>query len=215
MPISVLLVDDHAIVREGLRRLLEDYPEIKVVGEATDGNEALRMVRQLKPDVVLMDLSMPGLDGLEVTKRIVDEGLESRVLILTMHANEHYAVRLLRAGAHGFAGKGIASEELAEAIGKVSRGRRYLPAALMDAVPLSYGSKVGGASPLETLSDREFQVLKLLTDGLSGSEIGEKLHLSVKTIDTYRARLLAKLDLSSTAELIRFALRHGVVENTW
>jgi len=213
--ISVLLVDDHAIVREGVRRLLQDFGQIKVVGEAAEGHEALRMVRELKPDVVLMDLSMPGLDGLEITKRIIDEGLNSRVLILTMHANEHYAVRLLRAGVYGFVGKGVASEDLAKAIVKVAQGRRYVPEALLDAIPMSFSGKTTNDSPLEGLSDRELQVLKLLAEGRTGREIAQILYLSVKTVDTYRGRLLAKLELASTADLIRFALRHGVIENAW
>jgi len=205
--ISVLLVDDHAIVREGVRRLLQDFGQIKVVGEAAEGHEALRMVRELKPDVVLMDLSMPGLDGLEITKRIIDEGLNSRVLILTMHANEHYAVRLLRAGVYGFVGKGVASEDLAKAIVKVAQGRRYVPEALLDAIPMSFSGKTTNDSPLEGLSDRELQVLKLLAEGRTGREIPQILYLTVKTVDKYRRRLPSKLELASPATRSRLQLR--------
>ncbi len=216
MTCKVLLVDDHAIVREGLRWLLKDCPQITVVGEAADGHEALRMAKQYEPDVAVMDLSMPGLDGMEVTKRLEQEGLGTRVVILTMHANEHYAMRLLQAGAHGFLGKGAGSDELVKAICKVASGGRYLPESLAEAIPLIYTRKKDtAASPLESLSYRELQVLKLLAEGHRSREIGRKLNLSVKTVDTYRARLLLKLDLESTADLIRFALRHGVIESTW
>jgi DNA-binding NarL/FixJ family response regulator len=212
--ITILLADDHALVREGLCRLLQDYPDLKVVGEASDGQETLRLARQLQPDVILMDLSMPELDGIEATKRIVDEGLKSRVMILTMHANEEYAVRVLQSGARGFVGKGAPSQEVIEAIRKIAAGGIFLPATLSEALPKRYIRK-GEESPLETLSDRELQVLKRLAEGRTGREIAQDLHLSIKTVDTYRARLLAKLELSTTADLIRFALRHGVIQDTW
>ena len=213
--IKILLVDDHALVREGLRRLLQDYADLEVVGEASDGQEALRLTHQVSPDVILMDLSMPGLDGIEATKRLVDEGVKSKVVILTMHATEEYAVRVLQAGARGFVGKGAPSQEVTEAIRKVAAGGCYLPVALAEALPRRYGRKGTEDSPLETLSDRELQVLKRLAEGRTGKEIAHDLHLSPKTVDTYRARLLTKLELSTTADLIRFALRHGVIQDTW
>lgn len=212
--ITILLADDHALVREGLRRLLQDYPDLKIVGEANDGQETLCLARQLQPQVILMDLSMPELDGIEATKHIVDEGLQSRVLILTMHANEDYAVRVLQAGARGFIGKGAPSQEVIEAIRKVAAGGIFLPSALAEALPKRYIRK-GENSPVETLSDRELQVLKRLAEGRTGREIAQELHLSIKTVDTYRARILAKLELSTTSDLIRFALRHGVIQDTW
>jgi len=212
--ITILLADDHALVREGLRRLLQDYDDLKVVGEASDGLETLHLARQLQPNVILMDLSMPELDGIETTKRINEDGLTSRVMILTMHANDEYAVRALQAGARGFIGKGAPSQEVIEAIRKVAAGGIFLPSALVEALPKRYSRK-GEKSPLETLSDRELQVLKRLAEGRTGREIAQELHLSIKTVDTYRARLLTKLDLSTTADLIRFALRHGVIQDTW
>lgn len=216
MPISVLLVDDHAVVREGLRRLLSDYPEIQIVGEAADGHEALRQVRKLSPDVAVVDLSMPGLDGIEVTKLISKEEPKTRVIVLTMHANEDYATRLLHAGARGFIGKGAPGRELASAILKVANKGTYLPPDILEALPHRMAtSSAGQASPVQALSDRELQVLKLLAEGNTGREIGEQLHLSVKTVDTYRARLLSKLGLETTSDLIRFAIRHGVIENAW
>lgn len=216
MPISVLIVDDHAVVREGLRRVLSDYPEIHIVGEAADGHEALRQVRKLSPDVAVVDLSMPGLDGIEVTKLISKEEPKTRVIILTMHANEDYATRLLHAGARGFIGKGAPAGELASAILKVANKGTYLPPKILEALPHRIATSASGqASPVQALSDRELQVLKLLAEGNTGREIGEQLHLSVKTIDTYRARLLTKLGLETTSDLIRFAIRNGVIENAW
>jgi DNA-binding NarL/FixJ family response regulator len=215
MACKVLLVDDHAIVREGLCRLLKDSPGISVVGQAADGHEALRLAKKHAPDVVVLDLSMPGLDGMAVTKQLAQECPATRVVILTMHCNEHYAIRLLQAGAHGFLGKGACGDELLKAIYKVASGGRYLPVHLADAIPLIYARKKPALAPLESLSDRELQVLKFVAEGFTGSEIGKQLNLSVKTVDTYRARLLVKLELQSTADLIRFALRHGVIDSPW
>lgn len=216
MPISVLLVDDHAVVREGLRRLLSDYSEIHIVGEAANGHEAMRKVQTLSPEVVVMDLSMPGLDGIEVTKLIAKEKPKTRIIILTMHANQDYATRMLQAGAHGFIGKGAPGGELAAAILKVANKGTYLPPEMLETLPHRMASSAAGQnSPVQALSDRELQVLKLIAEGNTGREIGEQLHLSVKTVDTYRARLLVKLGLETTSDLIRFAIRHGVVENAW
>ena len=216
MPISVLLVDDHAVVREGLRRILADYPEIQIVGEAADGHEALRQVRKLSPDIAVVDLSMPGLDGIEVTRLISKETPKTRVIVLTMHANQDYATRLLQAGAVGFIGKGAPGSEIAGAILKVANKGTYLPPDLLETLPHRMAAGSGEyASPVQALSDRELQVLKLLAEGNTGREIGEQLHLSVKTVDTYRARLLAKLRLETTSDLIRFAIRNGVIENAW
>lgn len=213
--IKVLLADDHALVREGLHRLLDDCGDMEVVGEACGGQEALRMLRQLEPDVVVMDLSMPDLDGMEATKQIARENLKAKVLILTMHVNEEYAVRLLQAGAHGFVGKGAASQEVVGAIRKIAAGGSYLPPTLSEGLPKRYIRRGAGLSPLGGLSDREVQVLKRLAEGHVSREIAQDLHLSTKTVDTYRARLLAKLDLRTTADLVRFALRHGVIEDAW
>jgi two-component system invasion response regulator UvrY len=215
MPISVLLVDDHAVVREGLRRILADYPEIQIVGEAADGHEALRQVRKLSPDVAVVDLSMPGLDGIEVTNLIAKEEPKTRVIVLTMHANQDYATRLLHAGAVGFVGKGAPGSEVAAAILKVANKGTYLPPDLLETLPHRMVGSGRQASPVQTLSDRELQVLKLVAEGNTGREIGEQLHLSVKTVDTYRARLLVKLGLETTSDLIRFAIRNGVIENAW
>jgi DNA-binding NarL/FixJ family response regulator len=213
MAYRVLLVDDHAVVREGIRRLLEECRDIHIVAEASDGDEAIRMARTLLPDVAVIDLSMPGRDGIEVTRMLASELPKIKVLILTMHANEDYALRLLQAGACGFVGKGVTSSELLAAVLKVAHGGSYLQPALLETLPQRIATGALHASPVQSLSDRELQVLKMLAEGHTGREIGGCLHLSVKTVDTYRARLLAKLRLQTTADLIRFALRHGVIED--
>ncbi|HLW72292.1 MAG TPA: response regulator transcription factor [Candidatus Binataceae bacterium] len=217
MAFKILLADDHPIVREGVRRLFADSRELRVVGEARDSHEALRLARKLRPDVALIDLSMPGLDGIELTRELLIEQPELKVIVLTMHANEEYAVRALQAGARGFIGKGIAGEELTAAVLKIAGGGTYLPPALLENLPrrLAASGKGVGAGSLADLSDRELQVLKLLAEGRTGREIGETLHLSVKTVDTYRARLLAKLGLKTTADLIRFALRSKLIDDAW
>ena len=213
--ITVLLADDHAIVRQGLRRLLEDCHDMEIIGEAGNGQEALRLLRQLEPDVVVMDLSMPSLDGIETTKQIVSEKLKTRIVILTMHATEEYAMRLLQSGAHGFVGKDAFGEDVVKAIRQVARGDYYVPPSLSQNLPKRYAHDQGTTPPLQTLSDRELQVLKRLAEGKTLREIAEELHLSVKTIETYRARLSAKLELKTTADLTRFALRCGVIADAW
>jgi two-component system, NarL family, invasion response regulator UvrY len=215
MTYKVLLADDHTIVREGLRRLLEDDKEMQVVGEAGDGHETLRMARKLLPDVVVMDLSMPGLDGIETTRMLAKETPRVNVLILTMHADRVYAMRLLQAGARGFVSKGTSGQELLSAIRKVATAKVYLPPALAETLPYRYANTDTLVNPLEALSDRELQILKGVAEGRTGREIAQDLHLSIKTVDTYRARVLDKLGLETNADLIRFALRHGVIENVW
>ncbi|HVN91010.1 MAG TPA: response regulator transcription factor [Candidatus Binataceae bacterium] len=212
---KVLLADDHVLVREGVRRLLEDTGEIRVVGEAGDGHEALRLAQKLDPEVAIVDLSMPGLDGIELTRAFTQEMPKVKVIVLTMHANQEYAVRVLQAGARGFIGKGTDGNELTAAVLKVARGGTYLPPDLLDSLPERFASNKGVEDPVAALSDRELQVLKMLAEGRTGKQIGQSLHLSVKTVDTYRARLLSKLGLETTADLIRFALRHKVIENAW
>lgn len=213
--ITVVLADDHLLVREGLRNLLERTGDITVAGEAGDGQAALRLIRELQPDVAVIDLAMPGLDGMEVTKSIIVEDLKTRVLVLTMHATEEYAVRLLQAGARGFLGKGASGQEVAQAIRKIAAGKHYLPAELTQKLTVRPMASHVATSPLQTLSDRELQVLKRLAEGRSSREIAQDLHISVSTVDTHRARLLMKLDVNSTTDLIRFALRHGVIDGTW
>jgi two-component system invasion response regulator UvrY len=210
--IRVFIADDHAIVRGGIRRILEDRKDIQIVGEAADGQEAIQKVREAAPHVILLDISMPGMDGLDVTKQLKAIDPEVRILILTMHAEEQYAPRLLRAGAMGYVTKHAAPEELVEAIHVVHSGRRFISPTLAENLAWRYLGDKADLRPVECLSDRELQVLCLLAKGNTNQEIAEFLHLSVKTIDTYRGRVLEKLSLRNNAELTLFAIRNGLIE---
>ncbi len=213
--ITVLIVDDHGLVRDGIRRLLEDCPDIEVVGEAREGQEAVRLAQELQPTVVLMDLSLPGMDGIEATKRILAAGIKTRVLMLTMHANEEYALRVLQAGAHGFVVKEDPSQELVTAIHAVAANGTYVSPAISKRLPTRITQEQDRPNVLAALSDRELQVLKRFAEGFTTGQIARDLYLSVKTVETYRARLLDKLGLQTTVDLIRFALRNGVIEDLW
>lgn len=213
--ITVLIVDDHGLVRDGIRRLLEDCPDIEVVGEAREGQEAIRLAQELQPTVVLMDLSLPGMDGIEATKRILAAGIKTRVLMLTMHANEEYAMRVLQAGAHGFVVKEDPSQELVTAIHAVAANSTYVSPAISKRLPTRITQEQDRPNVLAALSDRELQVLKRFAEGFTTGQIARDLYLSVKTVETYRARLLDKLGLQTTVDLIRFALRNGVIEDLW
>lgn len=210
--IKILIADDHQLVRVGIRRLLEEEKDFKVVGEAADGKDAVELTKKLNPDVILMDVAMPGMDGMEATKRLVKKRKEpSKIVILTMHADEHYAARLLRMGASGYVVKDAAPAELAEAIRTVNDGKRFVSATLREALALRVVDGLGD-EPMDLLTDREFQVLGRLASGATNREIAAELNVSVKTIDAHRLNLLAKLGLRNNAELTKFAMRHGVVQ---
>lgn len=209
--IRVAIADDHALVRQGLHRILAAEVDVRVVGEAQDGEEALRLVRATHPDVLILDLSMPGKDGLEAIREIRAQGVHTRVLVLTMHNEEHYALRTLRAGAHGFLYKGADSEELVRAVRAVARGVPYMPPEIERAFAEKFVHPEE-ADPAERLTDREFQVLRLLAQGLTNREIAAELGIRIKTVDSHRRRVLKKLGLRNNAELTRFAIRHGLVE---
>ncbi|HOQ88360.1 MAG TPA: response regulator transcription factor [Phycisphaerae bacterium] len=210
--IKILIADDHQLVRVGIRRLLEDEKDFKVIGEAADGKEAVELAKKLNPDVILMDVAMPGMDGMEATKRLVKKRKDpAKVVILTMHADEHYAARLLRMGASGYVVKDAAPAELAEAIRTVNDGKRFVSATLREALALRVVDGLGD-EPMDLLTDREFQVLGRLASGATNREIAAELNVSVKTIDAHRLNLLAKLGLRNIAELTKFAMRHGVVQ---
>lgn len=213
--VRVAIVDDQDLIRIGLRCILSAYRNIEVVGLAGNGQEAVRLVRQEQPDVLLMDLSMPGMDGIETIKHIVAEGSETGIILLTMHSAEEYAARAFQAGAQGFLSKTISEEELLKAIYTVADGECYIPAELSKALSQRYIRRGAYTSPIELLSDRELQVLKHLAEGHRSKDIAKQLHLSVKTIDTYRARLQDKLDLHTMADIVRFALRARVIEDVW
>jgi two-component system response regulator NreC len=211
--IRILLVDDHLVLRAGLKALLDAETDMRVVGEASTGEEAIEKSKTLRPDVVVMDLSMPGMGGLEATRRIA-EGGAARVLVLTMHSEEEYLLPVLEAGGSGYVKKTSADEDLTNAIRTVARDEVFLyPNA---AKLLLQGFRVRGEDdqpdPLEKLTERERDVLAMTAEGYSSSEIGEKLFISPKTVDTYRSRIMEKLGLHHRSELVRFALNTGLLK---
>lgn len=210
--IKVLLADDHSIVRAGLRRIVEESGKIVVIAEASDGNEAIKKVQETLPDVVVVDISMPGMDGLEVISQLRSYYPDLPILILSMHEEEQYVVRAIGAGARGYITKRSAPQELVNAIRRVYEGGRYLSDSAAELLALRLGRGTSGMSSLDTLSNREIQVLRCLSLGKTNSEIAEIYHISIKTVDTYRARLLRKLNLRNNAELSRFAIQNGLVE---
>ena len=211
--IQVLLADDHPIVRKGLRALLEGEAGIEVIGEAEDGREAVQKTQELLPDVVLMDLSMPALSGLEATRQIKKRFPEVKVLVLTRHANEEYVFQILRAGASGYVVKKAAPTELMLAIKAVYQGDSFLSPAISRPVIEEYIRKAEAMTEdrYDRLTDREREVLQLIAEGHSSREIAELLHISEKTVRSHRANLIDKLDIHSTAELTQYAMRKGVV----
>jgi len=210
--IKVLLADDHSIVRAGLRRIIEESGEMEVVAEAADGMEAVRKAHEQLPDVAVIDISMPNWDGLEVVGRLHHAYPQLPVLILTMHEEGQYVVRAMEAGAMGYITKQSAPEQLVKAIRKVHGGHRYLTEEAAEALALRVAKGTEGRSPLDTLSMRELQVLRRLALGHTNREIAKAYHISIKTVDTYRSRLLKKLDLRNNAELSRFAIQNGLIE---
>lgn len=210
--IKVLLADDHNIVLAGLRRLVEESADMEVVAEAADGKEAIQKIRQLCPDVAVIDLSMPEIDGLEVINQIHPEFPDLPIIVLTMHAENQYVVRAIEAGAMGYITKQSAPEHLVNAILKVYGGSRYLTEDAAEALVLRVAKGSRNQSPLDSLSTRELQVLRRLALGHTNREIASAYNISVKTIDTYRFRLLKKLNLRNNAELSRFAIQNGLIE---
>lgn len=210
--IKVLLADDHSIVRAGLRRLIEESGDMKVVAEAADGREAIQKAREKEPDVAVIDLTMPGLDGLEVISQLKLYCPKLPVLVLTMHEEEQFVVRSLEAGARGYITKQSAPEQLVTAIRKVHAGGRYLSEAAAEALAFHAARGTLARSLLNSLSNREIEVLRGLASGRTNREIAEGFCISVKTVDAYRLRLLKKLNLRNNAELTRFAIQHRLVQ---
>ena len=211
--IKILLVDDHAMFRAGIKALIEVEDRLEVVGEASSGDEGVDKTRELKPDIVIMDLSMPGSNGLEATRRIAALELNTSVLVLTVHAEEEYLVPVVEAGASGYLTKTSADTDLLEAIKVVARGQVFLPPKAATLLLRRYKDAEGEESAgLNDLSSREQEVLALTAEGFSSREIGQKLFISPKTVDTYRSRIMDKLGLSHRSELVRFALRVGLLK---
>ena len=210
MPIRILIADDHGVVAEGLKHLVEAESDMEVVALVGDGREAVQQARDLQPDVVLMDLSMPELNGADATRAILARDPKCRVIVLSMYAQREYVRRALKAGAAGYVVKRSAAKEVVEAIRAVHAGQRYLSPRVADVVIDDYAGD-GKGDLLERLSAREREVLQLLAEGRTGAQIAERLSLSQKTVETYRARLVEKLGIRDVAGLVRFAIQRGLV----
>jgi two-component system response regulator NreC len=212
--ITVLLVEDHMMVRKGLRALLDVEADISVLAEAADGREALETAERLCPDIVVMDIAMPSLNGLEATRQIRQRCPSVKVLILTMHTNQEYVFQILRAGASGYVVKQAAPDELIAAIRAVHAGDTFLSPRISKTVVnqyLKHASVARSSDSYDRLTEREREVLQLIAEGHSTRQIGEMLHISVKTVETHRAHLMQKLGVHSTAELTQYAIRKGVI----
>lgn len=208
--VRVLLADDHALVRSGVRRVLEASPGLEVVGEASRGDETLERLAALEPDVLLLDLNMPGGDGFEVLRHARDTAGGTRIIVLTLHVQAEYVARAVREGADGYLSKDLAVQELPEAIASVMAGRPYYSAPVQEA--LAQAVREGSANPLEKLTPREREVLIGIARGLTSKEIGAEFNISTRTVETHRASLMRKLDLRSIALLTQLAIREGLVE---
>jgi DNA-binding NarL/FixJ family response regulator len=210
--IRLVLADDHTIVREGLKQLLGAAGDIEVVGEASDGHEVIERIRTLDFDLLLLDMSMPGRSGIELIRQVRAEKPRLRMLVLSMHEENQYAVRAIRAGASGYLTKESASRQLVEAIRKVAAGGAFISSEVAQQLALAAMPDAKGP-PHAALSDREFQIFRMLADGLSVSDIAERLSLSVKTVSTHKSNILRKMNMSTPAELIRYALTHRLVDD--
>ena len=210
--IRVLLVDDHVLVREGLKSLLQNVKGIKVIGDAKSGEEAVDISKQKSPDVVIMDVRMPGIGGLEATKKILRSNPETKIIALTVMDEEPIPSIFLQAGASGYLTKGSDLEEMLRAIKSVYAGKRYLTSEVAQQLALKHVSD-DNSSPFDNLSEREVQIMLMITSGQKVQEISDKLFLSPKTINSYRYRLFSKLTVKSDVELTRLAMRHGIIDN--
>ncbi len=210
-PIKILIADDHEILREGIRRMIEKEPDMEVVGEAEDGRSAVKLARKLAPDVVLMDITMPDLNGMDATRKIVSETPGVKVLALSMHQDRKYVTGMLEAGATGYLIKGCKFEELATAIRSVARKNVYLSPRIADMVLQGYLGKSPKKFAEPVLSSREREVLQLLAEGNSVKETAFKLGVSAKTVETHRRHIMEKLQISNSSEIVKYALREGLI----
>lgn len=210
MTINILLADDHQVVRDGLRALLDREKDIEVIGVAGNGREAVSEALRLHPDIIIMDIAMPVLDGVEACRRLQKKAPQIRIIILSMYLSSEYVHRTLRAGARGYVLKESAGDQVVQAVRAVHGGKRYLSPRITDSIIDIYLEEDTVPGPLERLTEREYEVLRLVTEGLSSSAIGQRLAISPKTVDTYRSRLMQKLQVNDKTELIKFAIRHGL-----
>ncbi len=208
--IRILLADDHALVRHGFRMILAAQPDMEIAGEAGNGREAVELAQKLKPDVVIMDVTMPELNGIEATRRLIELSPRTRVLALSMHKDAVYVREILRAGARGYLLKDSADADLLAAVRAVAKGEGYLSPGVSDAVLSDYRRHV--TDPLDLLTSREREVLQLIAEGKTNKEIATSLNLSVYTVEAHRGRVMEKLNLHSTGELVRFAVRSGLID---
>ncbi len=211
--IRIVIADDHTIVREGLKRLVSSAPGMQVVGEAADGTQTLQRVRELSFEVLMLDLSMPGRSGMELIKLVHAENPKLRILVLSMHQELQYAVRAIKSGASGYLTKESAPEQLEQAIRKVAAGGAYISAEVAQQLALGAMPGASQAAPHESLSDREFEVFRLLVAGLSATDIAGRLTLSVKTVSTHKSNLMGKLGLNNVSDLVRYAMKHGLADS--
>ncbi|WP_263769877.1 response regulator transcription factor [Propionivibrio soli] len=211
MVTRVVIADDHQLVRAGIAALLDDIPDVEVVGEAADGSEAVRLVEELLPSILFLDLAMPGMPGLEALALINESHPEVKVVILSMHDSEEHVLRALKLGATGFMLKDAAPEELAQAVKAINQGHTWLSSAVSKTVISSYVQRSGNEEGLNLLTARQNQVLKMIAEGRSTKDIGYELNLSVKTIETYRAQIMDKLDIRDIPGLVRYAIRNGII----
>ncbi len=208
--IRILLADDHSLVRQGFRMILSAQPDMEIVGEAGNGREAVELAEKLQPDLVIMDVTMPELNGIEATRRLITAAPRARVLALSMHKDSVYVREILRAGARGYLLKDSVDADLLAAVRAVAKGEGYLSPAVSDAVLTDYRRHV--TDPLDLLTSREREVLQMIAEGKTNKEIATLLNLSVYTVEAHRGRVMEKLNLHSTGELVRFALRSGLID---
>lgn len=208
--ITVLLADDHSVVRQGFRHILENEPDMEIIGEAGNGRETVELGTKLAPDVVVMDVAMPELNGIEATRRLMAASPRTRVLALSMHKDSVYVREILRAGARGYLLKDAFDQDLVNAVRAVAKGEGYLSPAIADAVLADYRQHV--TDPIDLLTSREREVLQLIAEGKTNKEIAGLLNLSVYTVDAHRGKIMEKLNLHSTGELVRFAVRKGLID---
>jgi DNA-binding NarL/FixJ family response regulator len=206
--IKILLADDHTIVRQGLKLILSSQPDLQVVGEAANGRETVELAQQLRPDVVLLDVAMPELNGIDATRRMMETNPRLRILVLSMHKEAVYVREILKAGARGYLLKDVIDTELVNAVRSVARGDGYISPAVSGALLSDYRQNI--TDPVDLLTKREREVLQLIAAGKTNKEVAAQLNLSVYTVDSHRGKIMEKLNLHSTGELVRFAIKNGL-----